>query len=449
MVPETGSRLVAIIYSPEYAPEVVVENPEVRFFPERGLYNIARLKHPGTNLVLLSWEPVGACELSRIAHVVGVDDWVRRFEQISIRYGGSGSLSSDLLRDRDASFRLLSLAKEHTTVELLGFAPSDSMDEVARILGASDAIKMRAARIGSKSGARSVLNDAQVPVPASDGLVHYSWSSVVAAARSLLAVRPEAAVYAKIDPASFGGGVGVRRLTGRHLTAEPADGLRGYAELVFRHGAIVECEVQGVLGSIGQFGQVGSDGVRTSAAYEQLMDGSKFLGGVYDSRRRDQTIARMTQAVGERLHDLGYRGDYGVDYVRTTRGAVAVEINLRKVGSLHSLAYGAALGGRSSDALFDDAEDAEPLLVAFRSFRVRPEVRRHWTELVEDVQSDQSRDLAGTSFITMRGAYESYGVFDAVVLADSRNDALAGLRMIEDHASNRRQSIAPATQGAE
>jgi hypothetical protein len=113
-------------------------------------------------------------------------------------------------------------------------------------------------------------------------------------------------------------------------------------------GGIVEEFIEGAVGSPSGTGFIGPDGtVRLVATHDQIIKGGQYWGCVFPSAERWRAAVIATvERVGAVLAGLGVRGTFGVDFIALPDGGlVAVEINLRKVGSSHVVATVESLTG--------------------------------------------------------------------------------------------------------
>lgn len=85
---------------------------------------------------------------------------------------------------------------------------------------------------------------------------------------------------------------------------------------------------------------IGNDGPRITYCCGQLLDNGQFFGIEMGkdvlSQRVKGALERIALAVGNRYHELGYRGFCDIDFVATKNGELyAVETNPRRTGGTH------------------------------------------------------------------------------------------------------------------
>ncbi|MCB9362837.1 ATP-grasp domain-containing protein [Candidatus Woesearchaeota archaeon] len=86
-------------------------------------------------------------------------------------------------------------------------------------------------------------------------------------------------------------------------------------------------------------GIIAADGIYVAGLTDQLLDGTEYKGNLSPTTvKQKQEIKEMTIAIGEYLHDKGYRGPFGVDYMIADDKVYFTEINPRIIGATPEIA---------------------------------------------------------------------------------------------------------------
>ncbi|MFT4243987.1 MAG: ATP-grasp domain-containing protein [Candidatus Woesearchaeota archaeon] len=103
---------------------------------------------------------------------------------------------------------------------------------------------------------------------------------------------------------------------------------------------------------------------------EQIIDDNAYAGTYLTMRCDDPTILSMTQKIGNSLFENGYRGAFGVDYIRTPQGLLLpIELNARATAAFypHEVLCRLRENGNSFEEISNTAY--EPTHRAFPSFK--------------------------------------------------------------------------------
>ncbi|MEX2980547.1 L-propargylglycine--L-glutamate ligase BesA [Streptomyces sp. C36] len=359
-----------LIYAFNYADRILQEVPYLRFSAERSLCFLWDLRDPAVRAVVITSEPVDPYTLEyHFRDVFRFDDRTIESvrERLTLLTPDSHQLRplDDLVLGEDRIVDALrSAAQDSTRTTIVHFMASDSLDELARRVGAGleEGSQPFVTRWGSKGGGKEILLRAGVAVPDGSAEELRSEEGVLREIERLSSgPRRARRVMVKLSASTYAASIGNVLIdcakltdTGNLLTAAevirmPADDF--YQELA-EGGAIVEEFLEEVTSSPSGQGYIRADGsVKVVACHDQVLSGGQYWGCRFPAEERWRPV--ITEAVrrtGAVLSELGHRGTFGIDFVIAgERGPLAVEINLRKVGPSHVLRYAEALVGREVD----------------------------------------------------------------------------------------------------
>ncbi len=210
--------------------------------------------------------------------------------------------------------------------------------------------------LGFKSEGRRIMREAGAPVPFGVEDVH-DIGEVAHAIGLIQATRPAVeGVVVKLDDSGAGDGNQVLDLRPMATCDDPDGWLRARLDGLpvwylddLRAGGVVEERITGErFASPSCQADIRPDGsVQILATHEQVLggaDGQVYLGCRFPADPAyAATLARHTQAIGERLAAAGALGRIAVDFVAAVgedgrRQVHAIEINLRKGGTTHPYA---------------------------------------------------------------------------------------------------------------
>ncbi|MFJ2814936.1 MULTISPECIES: L-propargylglycine--L-glutamate ligase BesA [unclassified Streptomyces] len=356
-----------LIYAFSYAEQLLEEVSYLRYSAERSLCFLWDLRDPSVRMIAITSEPVDPYTLDyHFRDVFRFDDRMiesarERLTLLTPDAHRPGPLDDQVLGDGRLVEALRSAAQDSAHTTIVHFMASDSLDTLAREVGAGleEGHQEFVNRWGSKSGGKQILVTAHVEVP--DGSfeeLHSEEPVIQQVAR--LATGPLQARHAmvKLSASTYAASIGnvlidCDKFAGTGDLLAAAEVIRMPAEAFYRElaegGAIVEEFVENITSSPSGLGHIGADGtVKVVASHDQVLSGGQYWGCRFPAEERWRpAIGDAVSRTGAVLARLGHRGTFGIDFVVAgDRGPLAVEINLRKVGPSHVLRYAEALVGR-------------------------------------------------------------------------------------------------------
>ncbi|MGX1855155.1 L-propargylglycine--L-glutamate ligase BesA [Streptomyces sp. NPDC055299] len=356
-----------LIYAFNYADRLLEEVSYLRYSAERSLCFLWDLRDPAVQAVVVTSEPVDPYTLEyHFRDVFRFDDHMIESvrERLTLLTPSSHRPRplDDLVLGEDRIVDVLrGAAQKSARTSIVHFMASDSLDELARQVGADleEGHQSFGARWGSKAGGKEILLRAGVAVPEGSAMELHSEEAVGREVERLASgPRRPRHVMVKLSPSSYAASIGNVLVdcdkfgsTGDLLAAAevirmPSDDF--YRELA-EGGAIVEEFLEDATSSPSGLGHIGADGaVKVVASHDQVLSGGQYWGCRFPAEERWRpVISDSVRRTGAVLAELGHRGTFGIDFVMAgERGPLAVEINLRKVGPSHVLRYAEALVGR-------------------------------------------------------------------------------------------------------
>lgn len=452
----SGSAKI-MIYALNYADRILEEVPYLRYSAERSLCFLRDLRDPAVRMVVVTSEPVDPYTLEyHFRDVLRFDDPLiesarARLTLLTPRSHLSRPLDELVLGDDRVMDVLRSTARESEATTIAHFMASPSLERLAGEIGAGleEGGHSFVARWGTKAGGKEILRRAGVPVPDGPTDVLHSEAEVARAAVRLAAGgRRPRRVLVKLNANTWTASIGnvlvdsaeLRRTGDVVGSADviriPPDDLR--RELA-GDGAVVEEFVEEITSSPSGLGRVGPDGtVTVLACHDQVLDRGQYWGCRFPAA--DEWRPAIMDAVtrtGEVLARMGHRGTFGVDFVVSgERGPLAVEINLRKVGTSHVLEYAEALvDGRVGDDGLLRRDGRQP--VSYVNGRLlAPEVLRgiEPREAVERLRQEgllYRRDTGRGVALHVLGALRTCGYVELTALGPTPEDAEACYKAAE------------------
>jgi L-propargylglycine--L-glutamate ligase len=359
VTPEPRSVRVAL-YSVAYNAGLVERLPYVRHFGERCLCHLGDLARPGSRVVLVTPSPIPDDIIDyHLRDVLGFDaeqalSARTRLVQLSPRPRAAQPLADLVLHDVDLCDRIRREVESADEAVLTTIAPSPVIDRLEASLGvrADEGPLGPARRWGSKSGGKALFAATGVPTFRGRPEALFSVDDVTAAALRLARASPPAErVVVKLDDVGWSAGVGNavvncgELLRTGSLGAAIETAMQPWDRLeveIAQAGAIVEEYLVGGSSSPSGQGEIdGSGAVSVRATHEQSLDGGHYLGCTYPSRPEFRhRITGVVRRIGDALADEGIRGTFGVDFVGYDDGRLlATEVNVRKLGASHVMAY--------------------------------------------------------------------------------------------------------------
>ena len=353
-------------YSSAYNDELVRQLPYVPYFAERCLCHLGLLVDPGNRVVLVTPTSLPDNLIAyHLRDVLGLNaegeaSARERLILLNSPAGGPESLAVRMLEEPELLQRLRHEVGRAGRALLINVAPSGEIEELGAALGVEveEGPPGPAGDWGSKAGNKQLLSAAGVPTVRTGDQVLRSVKEVVSEAIRLASHSTgPARALVKLNHPGWSAGMG-NALIDCDKLAEGAS-LEGcltalripwpvFESEIIRSGAVVEEFATGVTSSPSGQGTIGRDGTVTlRAVHQQLLDGGHFLGSTYPCRERLQNrIAGAMDRIGRALADKGVRGTFGVDFVEVESGRlIAVEINIRKLGTNHVMSYVEAATG--------------------------------------------------------------------------------------------------------
>ncbi len=354
-----------VLYSMNYSEGLLRELPYVKYYGERGFSHLSALREPDTRVVLItSYPPEPRIIDWHLGDLFGLDDEQRAATKerlVLLSPESRAPVPLDVLvLDDPALLRRLREETADTDAVLVNFASSANSDRLAKELGLplEEGPFELSRHWGDKASGRALFAAEGIPAPRGESHLLTTMEEVVEAAMALV-TGPQAAdrVVVKLNDAGWGDGLGNvvfdgKRLRDTHdLFSSVESMLQGWPNIVREvaaGGAIVEEYYLNRTRSPSGQARIDRDGtVHVVSTHEQYTVADQYLG--CDFPADDDLRPGMHDAlvkVGRRLAESGVRGTFGVDFIGLDDGALlATEINLRKVGPSHAVAYAEAVVG--------------------------------------------------------------------------------------------------------
>ncbi|MEU9836627.1 peptide ligase PGM1-related protein [Streptosporangium sp. NPDC048047] len=412
-------------------------------YEERLLFLLLTLGRPSVEIVYVTSTPVDSAIVDYYLGFLDDPDEARtRLQMISLDDPDTAPLSAALLDRPDLLDRILDrTAGRPGGACLVPFVVSEHEERLAGLLGLpvyGPATSL--AHLGSKSGGRTLAEEAGVPTPRGFSDLR-SLTEVEHAAR---AMAPAAKLMVKLNNSYSGLGNAIVIKDDRPLTACPTsfsaadETWTTFAEKIAERGAVIEEFVQGrPLRSPSALAMVTPDGGHgVIATHEQILggpNGDVYKGCVFPARPEYRAeVAACAERIAGVLAARGVVGLFGVDFfaVKTDGGyrTLLCEVNLRIGGTTHPL--GAAMlstgavydpasgtlrcGDRAKHYVATDNCDAESL---------RGRTPREVIKLVQDFGLGFDRERRTGNVLHLMGAIPRYGKLGFTSVADSAEEA--------------------------
>ncbi|HEX6231588.1 MAG TPA: hypothetical protein VFZ63_00530 [Jiangellaceae bacterium] len=356
------TRTILVIPSFSVDRDLLINNPEFRYWEHRMLYLLSKLSDPATRMCYVS-----TCEVTREALLYYVDllpDVFRRdldrLQFITCPGSASEPLAERLLRRPDILLELRRAIDLTDEAYIECFASTNAEKELALILqvpmyGSDPTVTS----YGLKSESRRLFRQLEIPVPEGvEGV--YGLDQLAEALVELKAKEPRLQqAVVKLDDSLGGVGnalfsysgapdrpalrewVKQELLTRLELAMSIIDRNR-FFDRIARSGCVVESFVDGARSPSVQCEIKPSGEVIVASTHEQQMTGlgGQHFSGCFLPATDPQWIQNTARLVGDALQSKGVIGWYGVDFVVESGPephAYALEINLRNLGTVHHL----------------------------------------------------------------------------------------------------------------
>lgn len=436
-----------ILYAMNYTEGLLRELPYVKFYAERGFSHLSSLREANTRIVLITPEPPEPYVIDwHLRDLFQLDDVQQRSARdrlilLSPRCRKPLPLDSLVLEDPVLLSRLKDEVRRSEAV-LVNFASSAMSDRLAQELdvpleeGPFDLSR----RWGDKSSSKALFRLEEIPAPRGVPDILTSMDEVESAALALVTGSPPAGrVIVKLNDARWGDGLGNVVIDGKklrdskQLSSSVETMLQDWAAIVEEvgiGGAIVEEYFPNRICSPSGQAYIDRAGdVHIVSTHEQYTVVDQYLGCEFPAD--DQFRASMhtvLMKVGKRLSGSGVRGTFGVDFIGLECGSLlATEINVRKVGPSHVVAYAEAVAGNKVDPDGNLRVNGKVVYCSHRRV-YQPEVLRGLSPeaavrgLAEDGLFYDPRTGKG-AILHILGALRSVGYVDSTCFGHSRSEA--------------------------
>jgi hypothetical protein len=364
-----GHHAIVVVPSLSFDSAMLAKVPGVSHYEERLLAMLLQLRSPRIRLVFCSSVPIADSIVDYylgLIPAVPVPHSRARLTMISCDDPSARPLSQKLLERADrldqiraavAGARAVGLVCNNTTRLERALAVELGIPLIGNPPGMED--------LGTKSGSRETFREAGVDLP--DGFERlHDMSEAAQALAELKARKPGLArAVLKLEEGFSGEGNAVfdyrdirpqdkieSRLETQLRFQAAGETLENYARQFAAMGGIVEEFLPGVTASPSGQAYIGPlADLRPLSTHDQVLggeDGQVFLGSTFPAHERyRRAVQEDTMRVGQVLRDRGARGRFAVDFVEAGGRLPAIEINLRKGGTTHSmLALAMVSGGR-------------------------------------------------------------------------------------------------------
>ncbi|WP_239340451.1 peptide ligase PGM1-related protein [Frankia sp. CiP3] len=358
-----AEQTVIVVPSLTLHPDELAKIPGVMHFEERLLFMLSTLTQPATRVIYVTSEALDPAVVEYAFDLVPSlprRHARQRLTLLDCADPGPTPLTEKILASPDQLDRLRRSVPARGRAHLVTYVSTPLEQSLAVALGMPlYACDPALSEIGGKSGSRTLLRDAGVPVPAGVEGVRTEADLVAALATVKAADRATRSAIVKLNDSFAGGGNAVFSFEGgpnrdlepwirselpRRLTvASPADTWETYGEKLLKMGGIVErfIDSTGTVSPSVQLEITPGTGARVVSTHDQILggpSGQMFLGCVFPAhpaaRRQIQALALRA---GKALADRGVLGHLSIDFVvepATAGGAChALEINLRMGGA--------------------------------------------------------------------------------------------------------------------
>ncbi|MFB9722040.1 peptide ligase PGM1-related protein [Planobispora longispora] len=329
-----------------------------RCYEERLLFLLLTLKRPGVKVVYLTSAPVDPAIVDYYLDFLDDPAEARaRLEMISLGDPRLCPLTEKILHGPRTIARIQEALDGTADAWLVPFVVSEAEERLSAALGLPIYGPATAlAQLGSKSGARTVAEDAKVPLARGFADLR-SLTEVEHAARALAPLSHGGKLMVKLNNSYSGLGNAIvvkddRPLTACHTSFSAADeNWTTFAEKIAERGAVIEEFIdQRPLYSPSALARITPGGAYdVVATHEQVLggpNGDVYQGCAFPARPEYRAeVGECAERIAGVLADRGVVGLFGMDFfaVKTDGGyrALLCEINLRIGGTTHP--FGAAL----------------------------------------------------------------------------------------------------------
>lgn len=344
--------------------DLLARASELRYWDHRMLYVLGRLRDPAVRVVYATGPPVSEAAVRYHLDLLGAPTGARdRLTLVTCGDAGPGPLARRLLARPDLVEAVAAAVPHPGSAYLECFASTPLEQELAVRLGVPlHGPDPALAWLGGKGQSRRLFRDLGIPVPAGVEGVR-GVEDLVGALVELHRADPRVrAAVVKLDdsvggvgnavvryPAGAAGAAAEREVLRRELAdrlelALPVLDAARFLERVEESGCVVEHLVEPVTRSPSVQCLIGPDGaVEVAATHDQELSGptGQHFAGAWMPSADPGVVEDAARAVGVRLAGHGVVGWFGVDFVTTDAPAgpryLALEINLRSVGTVHHL----------------------------------------------------------------------------------------------------------------
>lgn len=353
-----GQHAIVVVPSLTFDMELLARVPGIAHYEERLLAMLLQLRHPRVLLVFVTSLPI-ADEI--VDYYLGMIPGVpvpqarARLTMVTCDDPRPMPLTAKLLAHPEALARIRAAIAPAQAVGLVTNNTTGLERELAATLGVPLLGNPPGLdELGTKSGSRETFREAGVDLP--DGYERLrDMSDVVSALAELKRAKPglQRAVV-KLEDGFSGEGnavfsyldAGPERI-GSVLAAQlrfqaAGETFDSYFAQFTKMGGIVEEFLPQVSASPSGQAYIDPWGkLRPISTHDQVLggeDGQVFLGSTFPAHERYRArVQEATLAVGEVLRRRGARGRFAVDFVESGDRLPAIEVNLRKGGTTHSM----------------------------------------------------------------------------------------------------------------
>ncbi len=358
-----------VLYSTNYTEGLLRELPYVTFYGERGFSHLSSLRDPDTRVVLITPEPPDSYIIDwHLRDLFGLDcehyrSARERLTLLSPECREPVPLDTLVLHDPDLVCRLKEETRGRKGV-LVNFASSATSDRLAQQLDLplEEGPFRRSRQWGDKASSKALFESEAIPAPRGGSEAFTSMEAITAAAMSLVTGEtPAQRVVVKLNDAGWGNGLGNVVIDGKKLRDSKdvfssvetihQDWDDILAEIAAGGAIVEEYFADRIRSPSGQAHIDRAGDIQILSTHEQYTVVDQYLGCEFpaDDQFRPGIHAALAK-VGKKLSRNGVRGTFGVDFICLEDGSsLATEINLRKVGPTHAVAYAEAVVRRKID----------------------------------------------------------------------------------------------------
>ncbi|MBW4584685.1 peptide ligase PGM1-related protein [Aetokthonos hydrillicola Thurmond2011] len=359
-----------VLYSINYSEGFLREMPFATYFVERSLCHLEILRDQSKRLILITPQLVDPYILHyHFREVYQMNDEQecsarKRLVLLSPKLKSSESLIDLVLEDAEILKYLEKEKKQVDYIEIINFSPCEKVELLGQKLGCTvqEYPNLLSRHWGSKLGGKDIFLKCDVPTPRGTSNILKNLGELKNVVLQLANANPPVRyVMVKLNEGGWSAGLGNVVIDCEKLihTNELSESIysilqswKDFEGEIFKGGAMAEEYVPGATCSPSVQGYIDNDGqVKLLSSHEQILEQGKYLGCIFPAQPKYLTkIYAATEKIGRSLSASGVRGTFGIDFLGFENGEVlAVEVNVRKLGTSHVLSYVEAIIGNKVD----------------------------------------------------------------------------------------------------